>query len=110
MCSGSRQVYDSNVTTGASAVGAGTPTGTWQLLAKQTDTWLTVLSGESYHVKYWMPYNGPYGFHDSAWQKFAYGSPKYRSDGSHGCVHLPAKAMAWMYHWARVGATVTVAA
>ena len=55
ICNGSHQVYDSNVTTGASAVGSGTPTGTWQVLAKQTNRRLTVRSGDSYFVKYWMP-------------------------------------------------------
>jgi lipoprotein-anchoring transpeptidase ErfK/SrfK len=110
MCSGTHQVYDTNVTTGASANGDGTPIGTWQLLAKETNRWLTVLSGDSFFVKYWMPYNGPYGFHDSSWQTFAYGSPQYRTAGSHGCVHLPATAMRWLYNWAQLGATVTIRA
>jgi lipoprotein-anchoring transpeptidase ErfK/SrfK len=110
MCSRARQVYDTNVTTGASANGDGTPTGTWQLLAKETNRWLTVLSGDSFFVKYWMPYNGPYGFHDSSWQKFAYGSQQYRTAGSHGCVHLPGTAMRWLYNWAQLGATVTIQA
>ncbi len=109
MCNGAHQVYDSNVTTGASADGDGTPTGTWQVLAKQTNRWLTVLSGDSYFVKYWMPYDGPYGFHDASWQNFAYGSGKYRTDGSHGCVHFPLTAMKWVFTWAQVGTTVTVA-
>ena len=110
MCAGSRQVYDSNVTTGASAAGNGTPTGTWYVQAKQTDRWLTVLDGSSYHVAYWMPYDGVYGFHDSSWQTFAYGSQQYRTDGSHGCVHFPATAMRWVYHWAAVGTEVTIKA
>ena len=110
MCSGARQVYASAVTTGATALGNGTPTGTWRLQAKQTDRWLTLLNGDSYHVRYWMPYDGVYGFHDSAWQKFAYGSPRYRTEGSHGCVHLPQAAMRWLYHWMRIGATVTIRA
>jgi lipoprotein-anchoring transpeptidase ErfK/SrfK len=110
MCSGSRQVYATAATTGASAVGNGTPTGTWHVLAKQTDRWLTTRDGASYHVDYWVPYDGSYGFHDSSWQKFAYGSALYRTDGSHGCVHLPMSAMVWFYNWAQVGATVTIAA
>ncbi len=73
------------------------------------DRWLTPLDGGSYHVAYWVPYDGPYGFHDSSWQKFAYGSPKYRTDGSHGCVHLPMSAMKWFYKWADVGTAVTIA-
>ena len=110
MCAGTQQIYATAATTGASANGDGTPTGTWHVLAKQTDRWLTVLDGSSYHVAYWVPYDGPYGFHDSTWQKFAYGSQKYRTDGSHGCVHLPMTAMKWLYKWAQVGAAVTIAA
>jgi lipoprotein-anchoring transpeptidase ErfK/SrfK len=71
---------------------------------------LSVLTGEAYHVEYWMPYDGNYGFHDSAWQTFPYGSQQYRTAGSHGCVHLPLSTMAWLYNWAKLGATVTIKA
>jgi lipoprotein-anchoring transpeptidase ErfK/SrfK len=110
MCAYSRTVYDSPVTTGASASGDDTPTGTWRIQAKQGARYLTVRSGASYHVQYWMPYDGDYGFHDAAWQTFPEGSPLWHTQGSHGCVHLPITAMAWLYHWAAVGATVTVRA
>ena len=110
VCAGARQVKDSAVTTGATASGDGTPTGTWHVQAKQTDRMLTVLSGESFHVDYWVPYDGVYGFHDSSWQKFPYGSSQYRTDGSHGCVHFPHTIMAWLYNWVQVGATVTIRA
>ena len=54
------------------------------------------------------PYDDIYGFHDSAWQTIPYGSTKYHTDGSHGCVHLPIAAMKWLYNWAAVGAAVTI--
>ncbi|HEY7046125.1 MAG TPA: L,D-transpeptidase [Jatrophihabitantaceae bacterium] len=110
VCAGARQIKDSPVTTGASASGDGTPTGTWHVQAKQTDRMLTVLSGESFHVDFWVPYDGVYGFHDASWQKFPYGSSQYRTDGSHGCVHFPHTIMAWLYNWVQVGATVTIRA
>lgn len=110
MCEGSRQVNSSSATTGASAIGNGTPTGSWQVQAKQTNTWLTTLDGSSYHVQFWMPYDGPYGFHDSSWQRFPYGSARYRTEGSHGCVHLPMPVMAWTFTWAQVGASVSITA
>ena len=110
ICAGTRQVKDSPVTTGASATGDGTPLGTWHVQGKETDRMLTVLTGESYHVDYWMPYDGVYGFHDSSWQKFPYGSPLYRTQGSHGCVHVPLAVMAWLYDWTQVGAAVTIQA
>jgi lipoprotein-anchoring transpeptidase ErfK/SrfK len=108
MCAGGTQVYDSPVTTGAAAEGNGTPTGTWQIQGKQRNRYLTVRDGSSYHVEYWMPYDGDYGFHDAAWQTFAEGSPVWPTQGSHGCVHLPLNAMTWLYDWASAGATVTV--
>jgi lipoprotein-anchoring transpeptidase ErfK/SrfK len=108
VCAGPRQLKDTPVTSGATATGDGTPVGTYHLQAKETDRMLTVLSGESFHVDYWMPYDGVYGFHDASWQKFPYGSSQYRTDGSHGCVHFPHAVMAWLYNWADVGATVTI--
>ena len=109
MCAGVHQVADSAVTTGATAAGNGTPIGTWHIETKQTNTTLTVLTGEAFHVNYWLPYDGNvYGLHDSSWQTFPYGSQQYRTGGSHGCVHLPLAAMRWVYGWARVGATVTI--
>ncbi|HEY3715463.1 MAG TPA: L,D-transpeptidase [Jatrophihabitantaceae bacterium] len=108
ICAGTRQVKDSAVTTGATATDDGTPLGTWHVQAKETDRTLTVLSGESFQVKYWMPYDGVYGFHDSSWQTFPYGSQQYRTAGSHGCVHFPLAVMSWIYNWAQVGATVTI--
>jgi lipoprotein-anchoring transpeptidase ErfK/SrfK len=108
MCTGPKQVKDSVVTSGATATGDGTPLGTWHIQAKQTDRMLTVLSGDSFHVDYWMPYDDVYGFHDAAWQKFPFGSAQYRTEGSHGCVHFPHAVMAWLYGWADIGATVTI--
>ena len=108
ICAGAKQVKDSAVTSGATATDDGTPLGTWHFQAKETDRMLTVLSGESFHVDYWMPYDGVYGFHDAAWQKFPYGSSQYKTDGSHGCVHFPHAVMSWLYSWADIGATVTI--
>ena len=108
LCEQQRQVYSTAVTTGAVALGLATPTGTWQVVGKESGRYL---SGPGYreYVRYWVPFWGPYGFHDSSWQKMAYGSSGYRQHGSHGCVHMPMAAMKWFYKWARVGTTtVTV--
>ena len=108
LCERQRQVYSTPVTTGAVALGLGTPVGTWQVVGKETNRYLTGPGYRSY-VHYWVPFWGSYGFHDSTWQKMAYGSSGYRQHGSHGCVHLPMTAMKWFYKWARVGTTtVTV--
>ncbi|SHG08364.1 L,D-transpeptidase catalytic domain [Jatrophihabitans endophyticus] len=108
MCASGRLVRTTRVTTGASAHGYATPRGTWRISAKQRDTTLHPAAGGAYPVKYWMPYDGAYGLHDSSWQTFAYGSQKYRTRGSHGCTHVPAKTMAWLYRWAPVGTRVRI--
>jgi len=100
--------YESAVTTGAYQItGDATPTGTWHIFGKQTNIHLTG-PGYDYPVQYWMPFYQDYGFHDSSWQTFPYGSPQYATDGSHGCVHLPADTATWVYNWAPVGTTVTI--
>jgi lipoprotein-anchoring transpeptidase ErfK/SrfK len=61
---------------------------------------LTLNTGATYPVRYWIPFDAPlFGFHDSSWQRFPYGSPKYQTDGSHGCIHMPLRAIAWFYRW-----------
>lgn len=109
MCSRNHEVRTSAVTTGEVVNGDATPTGTWEIYAKQTNRYL---NGPGYHdyVRYWMPFHGDFGFHDASWQKMSFGSADYRTRGSHGCVHLPTNVMAWLYSWASVGATVTVTA
>lgn len=108
LCAHQQQILITPVTTGASDRGDGTPTGTWHLYAKQRNTVLHPASGGAYPVKYWMPYNGAYGMHDARWQKFPFGSGKYRTQGSHGCTHFPTAAMARLFAWAPIGTTVTV--
>jgi len=113
-CDNNLQVYDTPVTTGATAYGDATPTGTWAIYSKQTDTHLTGSDSRGSwddFVNYWMPFYGAYGFHDATWQTFAFGSlTQYQTGGSHGCVHLPLAAMKWLFNWAPVGTVVTVAA
>ncbi|MDT4977334.1 MAG: hypothetical protein QOG98_3092, partial [Pseudonocardiales bacterium] len=110
MCATSHLVYNAAVTTGAVDLPYdSTPTGTYQIQAKETDRTLTLLSGDHYQVNYWIPFDAPlFGFHDSSWQNFPYGSARYRTEGSHGCVHTPLAAMKFLYSWANIGATVTI--
>jgi hypothetical protein len=108
VCNADDQLLTTRITSGATALGDGTPTGTWHLQGKQRDTYLYPAAGGAYYVHYWMPYDGAYGMHDSPWQTFPYGSQKYRTEGSHGCVHFPRAAIAWMFRWARIGTTVQI--
>jgi lipoprotein-anchoring transpeptidase ErfK/SrfK len=115
-CDGTTLASTSPVTTGAYAlanVDEATPTGTWAIQGKSTDVHLTGCNLDGCwddYVHYWLPFNGPFGFHDAPWQTFAFGSPKYALQGSHGCVHLPESEAAWVYRWAQVGTTVTITA
>ena len=108
LCKSGQQIRTTPVTTGMSALGYGTPTGTWRVYARVRDTTLYPAAGGAYPVRFWMPYSGPYGFHDSPWQHFPYGSPLYKTRGSHGCVHVPGRMMAWLFGWAPIGTRVTV--
>lgn len=107
MCAGPALANTTVVTTGALVDGHHTPLGSWTVQGKQTERDLAG-PGYSEHVRYWMPYNGDFGLHDATWQTFPFGSDQWRTGGSHGCVHLPLHAMAWLYRWARPGATVTI--
>lgn len=108
MCRGGQQLRATWVTTGATAVGNGTPTGTWHVQARVRNTTLHPATGGAYRVRYWLPFAGPYGAHDAPWQTLPYGSSAYRTRGSHGCVHVPGPMMAWLFGWAAVGTTVTI--
>jgi hypothetical protein len=108
MCLSGEQARTTPVTTGATASGDGTPTGTWHVQARIRNTTLYPAAGGAYPVKYWMPYDGAYGLHDSSWQRFAYGSSLYRTRGSHGCVHFPGAMMSWLFGWAPVGTAVAI--
>jgi hypothetical protein len=111
MCAGHRLVRDTAVTTGIPGEDTHTPTGSYTVQARTRNTTLTLISGKTYAVKYWIPFQGPlFGFHDSSWQDIPYGSPQYRTQGSHGCVHMPLSAIAFLYRWVRVGATVRIRA
>jgi hypothetical protein len=106
-CHHAKLVMSTPVTTGAYLRGWITPTGTWHVYAKARNVNLVGPSWDD-HVRYWMPYRGPFGLHDAAWQKFPEGSPKYKTKGSHGCIHLPGVEMKALYKWAKIGARVTV--
>jgi hypothetical protein len=109
LCEHSRTVYSTAVTTGMNTANMHTPTGNYQIQGRNRDTVLTLSNGDKYGVKYWIPFDAPlYGFHDSSWQHFPYGSGKYKSSGSHGCVHMPLAAMKYLYNWVEVGASVNI--
>lgn len=111
LCARARTVYSTAVTTGREHPGNRTPTGTFHVQGRDRDAVLRPDDGKRYPVEYWIPFDAPdYGFHDASWQHFPYGSSRYRTDGSHGCVHMPLTSMQFLYRWVRVGASVTIRA
>lgn len=111
LCRAATTVLETAITSGASSLPYdATPTGTFHIQGRNRNSVLTLNTGKQYNVKYWIPFSAPlYGFHDSSWQDFPYGSPQYKTQGSHGCVHMPLQAIAFLYHWVHVGTRVVIA-
>jgi lipoprotein-anchoring transpeptidase ErfK/SrfK len=118
-CQTTQELYDSPVVTGMTAhADTITPLGTYHIYAMKRDVTLTGSdSTGSWNdpVSYWMPFldnqYGAYGLHDATWRSpSAFGniSPD-SSDASHGCVELPLATAKWIYDWAEIGTTVTIA-
>jgi lipoprotein-anchoring transpeptidase ErfK/SrfK len=111
LCAHRHLAYSSPVTSGMVGQYTSTPTGNYEIQGLDRNTVLTLITGEQYQVKYWIPFSAPlFGFHDSSWQRFPYGSPKYKTDGSHGCVHLPLKTIRFLYNWVDIGTPVHIRA
>jgi lipoprotein-anchoring transpeptidase ErfK/SrfK len=111
LCARHEVALSTAMTSGASAEPYNaTPRGTFHIQGLNRDSVLYPTDGRAYPVQYWIPFDAPlYGFHDSSWQTFPYGSPQYRTAGSHGCVHMPLAAIRFLYRWADIGTTVVIA-
>ncbi|HZC73264.1 MAG TPA: L,D-transpeptidase [Jatrophihabitans sp.] len=110
LCARHRTALSTAVTTGATARrGDATPRGRFRIQGLNRNTVLYPASGGAYPVKFWIPFDAPlYGFHDASWQKLPYGSRHYVTRGSHGCIHMPHRAIKFLYHWARIGTRVVI--
>jgi lipoprotein-anchoring transpeptidase ErfK/SrfK len=109
MCARRHAVYDTPVTTGILGEWTRTPTGNYAIQGRSRNTVLTLNTGAQYPVRYWIPFDAPlFGFHDSSWQHFPYGSPRYKTQGSHGCIHMPLAAMRFLYAWAARPTAVSI--
>ena len=119
VCQAGTEVYNSPVITGiATYASTVTPTGTYHIYSKQTNITLSgadATGSWSDPVSYWLPFlsnqYGIYGFHDATWRSnSAFGTIDPSSpNASHGCVELPLASAAWLYNWANVGTTLTIA-
>lgn len=102
---GKVQLY-TPVVTGNPNRGMATPPGIFNIKSKMRNV---VLRGPGYAspVKYWIPFNGSIGIHDSSWQA-AYGGSRYLRYGSHGCVNTPLNKVSQVYNMVKVGTSVLV--
>ena len=109
MCARHRVAKGTAITSGMVGPYTNTPTGRYRIQGLNRHSTLTLNTGATYPVNYWIPFDAPlFGFHDSPWQRFPYGSPKYRTRGSHGCIHMPLAAIRFLYHWADIGTPVWI--
>lgn len=95
---------ESSCVSGSIAKGYTTPDGIYPLTYKQRNA---VLRGPGYAspVSYWMPFNKGIGLHDASWRK-TFGGSIYKTNGSHGCINLPADMAAAIYEVAYPGMAV----
>lgn len=108
-------IWRSQIVTGNTSQGMGTPEGTFSINAKKRNQTLIGADanedGEPDYktpVDYWMPFQGNMiGFHDATWRT-RFGGSIYSYAGSHGCVNLPPANAAKLYDLVKVGDKVYV--
>ncbi len=101
-----KTVLSSSVVTGDVNKGRGTPTGTYEIMYKVTDTEL-VGANYSSHVNYFMVFAPNVGFHDATWRR-SFGGSIFRGNGSHGCVNMPLGNASALYKVLEPGTPVFV--
>ena len=101
-------IADAPVVTGCPAINSETPSGSvWAIDAKMTDFDFTYFPGSS--SKYWMPFNGECGIHDSDWRSHdQFGGDLYLTNGSHGCVNTWFEAAEAIFMHMSIGDPVVV--
>lgn len=94
------------VVTGNTSKGNGTPQRVCYIYFKQRNR---TLIGEDYEtpVSYWMAVYGNIGIHDATWRA-NFGGTIYKTNGSHGCINTPMKAVRELYEMAEEGTPVVM--
>lgn len=92
------------VVTGNTSKGNGTPQRVCYVYFKQRNR---TLIGEDYQtpVSYWMAVYGNIGIHDASWRS-NFGGVIYKTNGSHGCINTPTKAVSQLYEMVEEGTPV----
>ena len=99
-----RLVVDSDFVSGNVSKGYTTPAGAYSITYKQRNA---TLKGQGYAtpVSYWMPFNNGIGLHDATWRS-SFGGNIYKTNGSHGCINLPAGVAKTIYENISAGVPV----
>lgn len=96
-----------------------TPVGTWLVIGRTQNFWMSGLEGTPDYYKLWVPYStwfkgGGYAIHSAQWRNNdinsvnGFGNMAYTWNGSHGCVNAPDDAAQYIYYWAPEGTPVIV--
>ena len=104
-------LVDSPVVTGLNDAEHATPTGTFSVLNKNSNTRLKGSMGDDTwdeFVNFWLGVTGDgVGIHDAPWRDY-FGGGIYQYGGSHGCINVPYSNMSVIFNNAGVGTTVVI--
>ena len=100
------KVFETEVVTGCTSQGMGTPELVCHVYGKNKNR---ILQGANYRsfVNYWVPVYGGIGIHDATWRN-KFGGELYKKSGSHGCINTPLERMEELYDMLEVGMPVVI--
>ena len=101
-------VIEGDVVTGCVAKKTETQTGIYPIAYKESPATL-IPSNETNGtpVTYWMPFYDGQGLHDASWRQ-SFGGQIYQTNGSHGCVNMPAYLAETIFNQAPTGTPVVL--
>lgn len=100
------KVFETDVVTGCTKKGWGTPEVVAFVNYKRRNTYL---KGKNYRsfVNYWVPVYRGIGLHDATWRK-EFGGELYIKGGSHGCINTPLENMKVLFDMLEKGMPVVL--
>lgn len=116
MYDGGSLVWESDFVSGNTSQDHGTPEGVYAVNSHMGTDQTLKGADEDHdgepdyisHVAYWVPFiDNLYAFHDASWRS-RFGGDIYQTNGSHGCINLPAAKAEELYSLAKVGDVVVV--
>jgi len=101
-------ITETDVITGLPTEDKATYRGAWPIAYKKSPYTLTSdIYGYEMDVTYWMPFVYGQGLHDASW-KDSFGGDLYKTEGSHGCVNLPAEQAKVIYNTISAGYPIII--